>query len=168
MKHPRPPPPFRSERSASTDPSRPSEPRAHAAARGPASSERALLLETRCCTIHWDEARALVWFARTALPYRTTAEIGRDGMLVHRALEKTGRGRLLVDLRAVAVHGDSAFDVSFAMFRRKLFRGGDRMAILVGTAIGLLQAQRQMREGGFLVEVFSDEREALAFFSAPP
>lgn len=122
------------------------------------------LLETLYSTIHWDRARSLVRFARTAVPYRTTADIGREGMLVHRALEKAGRARLLVDLRAVAPRNDRAFEVAITAFRRKLFGGAGQMAILVGTAVGVLQVKRHMREDGFRAEVFSDEREALAFF----
>jgi hypothetical protein len=124
------------------------------------------LLETPYCTLDWDEDRSLVWFVRTAVPYRRAADIVREGMLVHRAFAKAGRARVLVDLRAGALCDDPAFEAAITTLRRVLFSGGERMAILAGTAIGVLQARRHVREDGFRVEVFSREEDALAFFDA--
>ncbi len=47
-------------------------------------------------------------------------------------------------------------------FRRKLFGGGQQVAVLVRTAMGALQVKRHVREDGFAVEVFTNESMALA------
>jgi hypothetical protein len=140
--------------------------------KAPASAIRATppapvprLLRTPYCTIDWDGARSLVRFVRTRLPYASIADIVHEGTEVERALESVGRSRLLVDLRAVVPRNDPDFEVAIAAFRRKIFRGGGRMAILVRTAVGALQVKRHMREDGFHVEVFSQEDEALSFFA---
>jgi hypothetical protein len=143
-----------------------SQPREDLAPTNATRVRRARLLETPHCTIDWDDERSLVWFIRTALPYRRTADIVRERMLVHRALGKAARARVLVDLRAVALYDDPSCEGAIAALRRVLFSGGERMAILAGTAIGVLQARRHVREDGFRVEVFSREEDALAFFGA--
>ena len=127
----------------------------------------ARMLETPYCTIAWDDERALARFVRTALPYATPADIALEGILVQRALEKAGRGRLLVNLRAVAMRNDPGFEAALTTFRRRLLRGGGRTAILARTAVGMLQVKRHAREDGFQVEVFDQEKAALAFFGTP-
>jgi len=124
------------------------------------------LLETRYCTLDLDEERALVRFVRSALPYATVADIDQDGTEIDLALEKVGRARLLADLRAAVARDDPGFERAMVRFRRKLFGGGGRMAILVRTAVGALQVKRHLREDGLVVEVFSTEDAALAFFDA--
>lgn len=125
------------------------------------------LLGTPYCTIRWDSRRSFLWFVRSELPYRNPAELAREGILVHRTLENAGRPRLLVDLRAVPACHDREIERSMAAFRRKLLVGGnERRAILVKTAVGVLQTQRHVREDGLSVEVFSDEAEAIAHVGA--
>lgn len=121
------------------------------------------LLETPYCTIDWDLRHSLARFVRTELPYEGIADIESDGIEVQRVLEKAGRIRLLIDLRAITPRNDPSFEVAIASFRRKLLGGGQQVAILVRTAVGALQVKRHMREDGFQVEVFTQEEEALAF-----
>jgi hypothetical protein len=127
----------------------------------------ARILETPYCRVEWDDERSLARFVRTALPYATPPDIALEGILVQRALEKAGRGRLLVDLRAVAMRNDPGFEAAIATFRRRLLRGSGRTAVLARTAVGMLQVKRYAREDGFQVEVFDQEEAALAFIETP-
>jgi len=121
------------------------------------------LLETPYCSITWDARNSIVRFVRSNLAYATIADIEREGREVERALQKAGKVRLLIDLRAVTPRNDAGFEVAIVKLRSKLLGGGQQIAILVQTAIGALQVKRHMREDGFAVEVFTQEEEALAF-----
>lgn len=126
-------------------------------------SPSAPLLETPYATIRWNTTRSFARFVRSDLPFATIADIEIEGIKVERALEKAGNIRLLVDLRAVTPRNDPGFEASIAKFRSKLFGGGQRIVILVRTAVGALQVKRHMREDGFPVEVFTDEEAAIVF-----
>jgi hypothetical protein len=121
------------------------------------------LLETPYVTIRWNATHSFARFVRSDLPFATIAHIESEALKVERALEKAGNIRLLVDLRAVAPRNDPSFEAAIARFRRKLFDGGQRIVILVRTAVGALQVKRHMREDGFPVEVFTDEEAAIVF-----
>jgi hypothetical protein len=126
------------------------------------------LLATPYGTICWDAKHALVRFVRRECAYETIADIEREGLDVEHALAKSGKLRLLVDLRAVTPRNDPIFEVAIAKFRRKLIGGCQRVAILVQTSMGALQVKRHMREDGFQAEVFTQEEEALAFLDTCP
>jgi len=134
---------------------------------GPVSAGAPLLV-TPYATLSLEGGRSLVRFVRTELPYASLEDIEREGNEVERALAKAGKVRLLVDLRAVTPRDDPRFEVAIATFRRKVFGGGKRAAIVVRTAVGALQVKRHMREDGFAVEVFTEEAEALAFLERGP
>jgi hypothetical protein len=125
------------------------------------------LLATPYGTILWDAKHSIARFTRTSLAYATIADIEREGVEVERALQKVGKTRLLVDLRAVTPRNDPGFEIAIARFRAKLLGGGQQVAILVQTAMGALQVKRHMREDGFAVEVFTQEEEALAYLDTP-
>lgn len=120
------------------------------------------LLATPYGTMTWDATHSIVRFVRTSLGYATAADIEREGVQVERALEKAGKVRLLVDLRAATPRNDPGFEADIVKFRRKLCGGGQKVVILVCTAMGALQVKRHMREDGFAVEVFTQEAAALA------
>lgn len=121
------------------------------------------LLETPYVTIRWNATRSFACFVRSELPFATRADIESEGIKVEHALERAGKIRLLVDLRAVTPRNDPGFEAAIAKFRSKLFGGGQRIVILVRTAVGALQVKRHMREDGFSVEVFTQEEEAIVF-----
>jgi hypothetical protein len=131
-------------------------------------SPGAPLLVTPYATISWERERSFARFVRNERPYATIADIDADGFAVERALQKAGRIRLLVDLRAVPPRNDPSFEFAIAKFRRKLLGGGQRVAIVVRTAIGALQVKRHMREDGFPVDVFTHEHEAITCLEALP
>jgi hypothetical protein len=121
------------------------------------------LLATRYSSIIWDAKNSIARFVRSSLAYASIADIEQEGLEVERALQKAGKIRLLVDLRAVTPRNDPGFELAIAKFRSKLLGGEQKVVILVGTAMGALQVKRHMREDGFAVEVFTQEEEALTF-----
>ena len=123
---------------------------------------RGPLLATPYGTLTWDMNHSIGRFVRSSLGYASVEDIENEGILVERALQKAGKIRLLVDLRAATPRNDPSFEADIVKFRRKLCGGGQQIAILVCTAMGALQVKRHMREDGFAVEVFTQEAAALA------
>lgn len=114
-----------------------------------------------------DEARQLVRSVRTSTPYESIAEIEA---LVQHVRELTASFEpekyvMLVDSRAAPLRNDPAFEQAqrgFAVLTRR-FR---KSALLMKTAVGMLQAERLRRqrpadENG--PRAFDDEEEALRF-----
>jgi hypothetical protein len=105
---------------------------------------------------------------RTTRRYADISEIGPSFAAVDeqlRALEP-GASSLVVDLRAIVGRNDSAFETALAPLRRDLLRRFERTAVLVRTTIGRMQLQRYLASDGIEAVVFSDEAEALAWFSS--
>jgi hypothetical protein len=127
--------------------------------------KREPLLATPHGTLTWDMNHSIGRFVRTSVAYASAADIAREAVLIERALEKAGQIRLLVDLRAASPRNDPAFEADIVKLRRKLCGGGQKVAILVCTAMGALQVKRHMREDGFAVEVFTQEAAALAYLA---
>lgn len=73
----------------------------------------------------------------------------------------------LLDSREAPMIGDDSVFVALRPHMQEIVLGFARVAILVQTAIGKLQATRRSRGGEFFgsnsVEVFGDEDEAIAF-----
>ncbi len=72
-----------------------------------------------------------------------------------------GRFALLVDLRDGPMRNDPAFEQVFRDRQRQLFGGFRRVALLVRTAVGALQINRQARAMGRTAVVFHDEQAAI-------
>lgn len=104
---------------------------------------------------------------RTTRRYADISEIGPSFAAIHRQLRDRmpGSSSLLVDLRAIVGRNDSAFESALAPLRRELLSKFERTAVILRTSIGRLQLQRYLAADGIDAEVFSDEAEALAWFS---
>ena len=126
------------------------------------------LLKTPYGTLTWDATHSIAWYTRTSLGYASLEEIERESIEIERALQRAGKIRLLVDLRAATPRNDPEFEQAIVKFRRKLFGGGQQVAVLVRTAMGALQVKRHVREDGFAVEVFTNESTALAHLAQRP
>jgi hypothetical protein len=121
------------------------------------------LLETAYCTIDWDRQHGILRFARTEQPYPSTAAIEHEAIEIERAVDRMRGARLLVDLRLATPRNDPEFETVMKKYRRKLFERAERAAVLVRTAVGVLQVKRHMREDGHHVEVFQAEEDALSY-----
>jgi hypothetical protein len=83
----------------------------------------------------------------------------------NRALDEHGRSTsaLVVDTRQAPPRNDPAFEEAFRPVRVRLLRGFVRVAVLVATPMGRLQAERHAREDGLSVRAFVDEAQAKAY-----
>jgi hypothetical protein len=129
-----------------------------------------LLIANQRWTIDLDESKALVRATRTDLPTQSMPETERLYCEVEVALDAIGRRRhvLLVDLRGSPVRNDPEFEQAMARLRLKLFGGFAAVAVLVKTAVGVLQVQRYAREDGVVLHVCHNEEEAYAYFESRP
>ena len=126
---------------------------------------RGPLLATPYGTLTWDANHSIGRFVRTSLGYATAEDIEYEGILIERALQRVGKIRLLVDLRAATPRNDPGFEADIVKFRRKIWGGGQQIAVLVGTAMGALQVKRHVREDCVRAEVFTQEAAALAYLA---
>jgi hypothetical protein len=126
------------------------------------------LLATRHFAIDLDRARRLIRATRSGVPFESIEEIDLEVARLGAALDRMhGEWRLLVDLRAVPLRNDPAFEMAIQRLRRRLLAGAARAALLVRTAVGALQVTRHVREDHGDAEVFDDEARALAYLTAP-
>jgi len=102
---------------------------------------------------------------RTAVPYPSLASMDEANRALAVAIRNAGVRRVLLDLRGGPPgRNDEAFEHAGESWRRQLAAQCDRVAILVRTVAGKLQAQRLARSEGRsgTAAVFMDEAEALA------
>ena len=88
---------------------------------------------------------------------------------VARVVDELGRHRyaLLVDMRLSPMRNDPEYEKALAQARSRLLNGFRRIAVIVRTAVGLLQAKRHRREDASDFEVFHEEGAALAHLRRP-
>lgn len=125
-----------------------------------------LLYESPYARLEADDARHLVRFTRTDVPFPTV----EDAANTFRALAHTPTDFdrteyvLLTDLRSAHGRNDPGFEQAIARYRSELFAGFSKRATLVKTMAGALQVQRLGREQHAPeVRVFQDEVEAMAY-----
>lgn len=108
---------------------------------------------------------------RTSLPMReaglhVVADFVEQFQLLVPLRERKNLG-FLIDSREAPMIGDDAMFRAFQPIMSNMVKGFARVAILVQTAIGKLQATRRRREGVLATAneaaVFGDEVEAIAF-----
>ena len=73
---------------------------------------------------------------------------------------------LLVDFRLAPPRNDPAFEAKVDQWMKPLSEKYRRMAVLVKSATGRLQAMRNMREHKQPLTVFTDEAEAMRFLTS--
>lgn len=112
----------------------------------------------------------LLRLERTATAYPTMAAMHESNLGLAAALRSSGLRRVLLDLRkGPPGRNDATFESESAPWRIQLARECERVAILVRSVAGKLQAQRlsrdEKRDG--VANVFMSEAEALAYLAAP-
>lgn len=114
--------------------------------------------------------QSIMRLERTATPYPTMAAMHESNLGMAGALRKARLTRVLLDLRkGPPGRNDPAFESESAPWRIQLAKECERVAVLVRSAAGMLQAQRLSRDEkrGGNAHVFKNEAEALAYLSAP-
>lgn len=123
---------------------------------------------------HWvverDPTRPLVVVRRTSEPYASVSEVEASFRPLELALDASDRRAqvLLIDMRTAPSRNDPDFEAAASSHPSRFARGFLRLAILVRTAAGKLQAQRYFRERGVETALFTDEHEATSLLLAPP
>jgi hypothetical protein len=126
------------------------------------------LLVTPYVTLHYDPARKIVRYARTANALPAMEEAEDVFTAIREAIEPFDRDRvgLLVDLRAAPGRNDKEFENKMEKWRGGFFARFARVSILVKTAAGKLQVIRLGAASGREPAVFTDEHHALLHLTA--
>ena len=129
-----------------------------------------ILAETVHHTLEHDATRGLVRYTRTDVPFDVaTLEAAFDTVRAALAtLDRPGCA-LLVDMRRVPLHGNEALEKALREKVDRYLAGFPRRAILVRTAVGVLQVNRLTQQGPHATDgqaIFRDEGEALAWLLA--
>lgn len=134
------------------------------------------MFEQRFCNqyvvVSVDETRRLVRFKRTSRALDSPAHLREVfqtlitwlGTLV--PIEKRGEYGLIQDMRDAPMIGGPEMDRVLGELVSQLQGGWRRVAVIVRTAIGKLQARRKSSENRQVLEVFDDELEAILFGSS--
>jgi len=107
----------------------------------------------------------MIEIRRSSEPFASIEEMQGAFMGVNQALDQAGRSNLslLVDTRDAPPRNDPDFERSFAPLRVAMLGGFRRVAILVRTTAGRLQAERHVRVDRVDGQVFTDESAARAY-----
>lgn len=112
-----------------------------------------------------DATRKLVVLTRLAQPYESLEDLratfaGMDAALVHVSRPRTA---LIVDSRLSPARNDPAFEAEFTDLRQKFNADFRKVAIVLQTAVGVLQVGRHARMDDKPMGVFTNPGEALAY-----
>jgi hypothetical protein len=122
-------------------------------------------------TLTWEPARGLARMVRKARRFADLAEAERlfANLLEARTRIPVAKVRLLIDQREAVGNNDPSFEAIVTKAVQSLRVGVSRVAVLVRSASGKLQAERLQRGrlAGAESATFYDEAHALAFLDAP-
>jgi hypothetical protein len=112
------------------------------------------------------EAR-IVLVRRSARTFVDETEVAEERRRISASLDQLGRQgkRLLVDSRRAPLSTDDRLSTAFMALREEIGRGFERTAVVVGTKLGILQANRLNRATALdgALSAFESELEAIAF-----
>lgn len=137
----------------------------------------ACLLENDYFTLLCYQTNAVVEVVRSGIAFPSPQAAVRAFAPLLLRLDDLGRHRyaLLLDSRDAVPNNDPRYEASYERFRTDLHRGFQRIAVLVRTSAGNLQATRLVPPVEMPVRVFQDRDAAWAFvttgvstLSAPP
>lgn len=108
---------------------------------------------------------SLIRIVRTALAHPDVFTLRDSFAAAIAAIDRVGRrGRvLLFDSRAPLGRNDASFEQEMSALRPRIDRDFSRIAVLVRSAIGVLQIKRWMSEDGYERAVGHDEAAMLEF-----
>src|SRR5262245_21455096 len=115
-----------------------------------------------------DHERRLVRQTRSALSYEDIVTLEQSLEQLYTQMFGLDREQyvLLQDMRASRGRNDPAFEAAVARARPRMVGGFRRVAILVRTRVGMLQAQRLEQSTQVRAQVFTEEDEALRWLTA--
>lgn len=122
------------------------------------------------------DAGAIIVLTRTGSRFQNSEEVELERVRLQVELDSVGREgkHLLVDSRAAPLSTDQQVGEAFSELRREIQRGFERIAVILETKVGVLQANRlaanDLAAGGkpsSRLYVFETEEEALKFLREP-
>jgi hypothetical protein len=122
---------------------------------------------------HWlmeeDVAQRVVLLRRMALPFSSLDELSNANQEVVRLIRPEHRAwGIVVDMRQAPARNDPSFESAMRGLRDAVELRFARTAVLLGTAVGLLQVTRLTREDGATSLATQSEAEALRFARGQP
>jgi len=110
---------------------------------------------------------SIIQVTRSAVPFKSLADIQRHFEALARALEAADRPRhdLLMDIRLAVGRNDPEFEIAIEPYRVRMQRGFRRIAVVISSIAGQLQIKRFATQDGVAVRTFSDEDSALDWLS---
>jgi hypothetical protein len=118
------------------------------------------------------DAGTILVLTRTGERFQSTDEVELERRRLRRELDAVGRAgkHLLIDSRAAPLSTDQQVGGAFGELRREIQRGFERIAVILQTKVGVLQANRlasnDLAAGSDVygrICVFETEEEALKF-----
>lgn len=115
--------------------------------------------------IYHDPTQQLVFLKRYSLPYPSLGEVEQNFQRLEKAIGLISRPRslLFVDARDAPMRNDDRFEATFAPSRARLMQGFKKTAVLLRSAIGVLQAERLSKGNVSPVGTFTRPEEALVY-----
>lgn len=115
--------------------------------------------------LRYDQARRFIVLTRTTAAYPSLEVLRETFAQMEAAIAHIWRQKtnLLIDSRQSPARNDDAFEAEFARLRKHFIRDFAKIAVLVQTAVGVLQVARHMRVDDVPVAAFTDVAEALTF-----
>jgi hypothetical protein len=112
-----------------------------------------------------DAGRKLVILTRTSVSYVSIEAMQDAFSKMEEATAYISRPRttLLIDSRQAPARNDPAFEAEFGRLRKLFLRDFQKIATVVSTAVGILQASRHVRVDEMPVGIFNEPGEALAY-----
>jgi hypothetical protein len=123
------------------------------------------MVRTKHWTLERDVGKKFFRVRRTAEPFGSPDELKVAFDRMERALHALDLTRyaLLLDIREGPMRNDPQFERTVRPYQEAIMQRFGRVAILVKTPAGKLQANRIVQSIGAGTRVFDDERAAIAF-----
>ena len=122
-------------------------------------------------TVSWDAGVGLVRYTRSSAAYPDVETAVRSFDAMRGAVRRVspgGSAKLLIDTRRAPPRNDPAFEAQVQRATAEFATRFVRVATLMATAVGKLQAVRLAHErGAEKPHVFDDEQAALAYLNQP-
>lgn len=127
------------------------------------------LFENDYFTVWCHNDTSIVEVVRSATKFPSPGAVGPAFAPMLLLLDDLGRHRysLLLDSRDAVPNNDPSYEASYARYRNDLHRGFRRMAVLIRTPAGNLQATRLVPNVETPVRVFQDREQAWTFLGGP-
>lgn len=129
----------------------------------------ARLFQNDYFTVLYHSDIAIIEVVRSATRFPSPQAVGPAFAPMLLLLDDLGRHRyaLLLDSRDAVPNNDPSYEASYARYRNDLHRGFRRMAVLIRTPAGNLQATRLVPNVETPVRVFQDREQAWTFLGGP-